>query len=329
MAAGKTSKGGAAKGAKDGGKGGKHPKKSGAKLPAAKFAGKGKQRLHFENAESFLDPADGSESAQWAGSPRRHPTLGAPMRDSIREVWARHALPGGSARREEPAAEGGGSWRKFNIWLPEEFFNRDQQLLVEAVNIYEYAQLEECRALSAERHKIREEEKAAEAARNTSVAGATPSTMVNEEASRKRCAELEGQAAARLAAAAEAENACEAKKRRLEAESSALAREKMMMDDAKNVTYLRSRAIVAVGESPASTGSLMIYTPVWSNQFAAVQKALRESLTVGKKCDAPWSIVSDCRQGLFSRGCVARMFDAAGKQLEQLRQDCRHAEDLD
>lgn len=124
-----------------------------------------------------------------------------------------------------------------------------------------------------------------------------------EEASRKRCAEMEGQAAARLAAATEAENACEATNWRLEAESSALRKEKMMMDDAKNVTYLRSWAIV--GESSASTGSLMIYTPVWGNQFAAVHKALRESLTVEKKCDAPWSIVRDCKKGLFSRGCVA------------------------
>ena len=66
----------------------------------------------------------------------------------------------------------------------------------------------------------------------------------------------------------------------MEAESLALTKEKMMMDDAKNVTYLRSRAIVAVGESSASTGSLMMYTPVWGNQFAAVPKALRESLTV-------------------------------------------------
>lgn len=106
-AAGKTSKG-AAKGAKDG-KGGKYPKKSGAKSPETKNAGKGKQRLHFDNADSFLVPTDGAESAQWAGSPRRYPTLGGPMRASIREAWAKHAMPGGSARRKEPSAEGGGS----------------------------------------------------------------------------------------------------------------------------------------------------------------------------------------------------------------------------
>lgn len=111
------------------------------------------------------------------------------------------------------------------------------------MNIYEHAQLEGCRALSAERHKLREEEKAAEAARNILVAAATPNTMVDTEAgeaSRKRCAEMESQAAAKLAAASEAENACEAKRRRLEAESSAALTKEKMMDDAKNVTYLRS-----------------------------------------------------------------------------------------
>ena len=48
-----------------------------------------------------------------------------------------------------------------------------------------------------------------------------------------------------------------------------------------------------------------MYTPVWGNQFAAVHKALREALTVESLCDAPWSIVSDCKKGVFSRGCVS------------------------